>query len=90
MDAQQAGIGEIKYYDKGKKQGVIAPFDKAAKRGLSAADDAANQSASADLYFRIADDRLAANLRVGQLVQFVKEETDIGTEAKQITVLSEK
>jgi hypothetical protein len=90
MDAQQAGIGEIKYYDKGKKQGVIAPFDKATRSGKPTAEDAAKQSASTDLYFRITDDRLAANLRVGQLVQFMKEETDIGTEAKQITVLSEK
>jgi hypothetical protein len=90
MDAQQAGIGEIKYYDKGRKQGVIAPFDKATKRGALTAEDAAQRSASTDLYFRITDDGLAANLRVGQLVQFMKEETDIGTEAKDITVLSEK
>ena len=90
MDAQQAGIGEIKYYDKGKKQGVIAPFDNATKLGLAATEGAAKPSATADLYFRITDDRLAANLRVGQLVQFMKEETDIGLEAKQITVLSEK
>ena len=91
MDAQQAGIGEIKYYDKGRKQGVIAPFDKATKRGALTAEAAAQQSASTDLYFRITDDWLAANLREGQLVQFIKEETEVGlVEAKEITVLSEK
>jgi len=79
MNAPEPGIGKIKYFDKGSKRGVISP-----ENGIS------KQSALEDLYFQVEDDRTAANLRVGQFVQFVKEETDIGTEAKQITVLSEK
>jgi hypothetical protein len=79
MNAPEPGIGKIKYYDKGSKRGVIAP-----ENGIS------KQSALEDLYFQVEDDRTAANLRVGQFVQFMKEETDIGTEAKEITVLSEK
>ncbi len=79
MTATEAGIGKIKYFDREKKRGVIAP-----ENGLT------KQSAWADLYFQVNDDRTAASLRVGQLVQFVKEETEIGLEAKQITVLSEK
>ncbi len=79
MTAPEAGIGTIKYFDKGKKRGVISP-----ENGVS------KQSALEDIFFQVADERTAANLRVGQLVQFMKEETDIGIEAKQVTVLSEK
>jgi hypothetical protein len=79
MTAPEPGIGKIKYFDKGSKRGVIAP-----ENGIS------KQSALEDIYFQVTDDHIAANLRVGQLVQFIKEETDIGAEAKQISVLSEK
>ncbi len=80
MNAPEPGIGKIKYFDKGSKRGVISPENG------SQQDKALWKICT----FRLTDDRTAANLRVGQLVQFMKEETDIGTEAKQITVLSEK
>ncbi len=72
------GIGTIKYFDKTKKRGMIArESEKSAT------------SAASEIYFEVGDNE-ARNLREGQLVQFIMEQTDLGPEAKQIKVLSEK
>jgi cold shock CspA family protein len=73
------GIGTIKYFDRTNKRGMIAR-EAAAKSAESSADE---------LYFEV-DDSEARKLHEGQLVQFVMEQTDLGPEAKQIEVLSDK
>lgn len=69
--------------------GTIKLFDAAKKRGVVSQSDAAKRSGPSDVYFE-ADDDEARRLRVGQLVQFVMEDTPIGTVAKHISVLRDK
>lgn len=76
----QVGIGTIKLLK--NQRGVISPQGVMSKQGSS-------KEQSGDLYFRVSNDE-ASQLREGQLVQFVVEDTDIGPEAKQVTVLSSK
>jgi len=75
----QVGIGTIKLFDPKNKRGVITPQEIKAK-----------QSASGDLYFE-AGDADAAQLRVGQLVQFVVDTTASGApRAIDVAVLSQQ
>jgi cold shock CspA family protein len=71
------GIGTIKYFDRAKKRGMIAR-------------ESAAQSKANELYFEVEDDSKALKLHEGQLVQFVMQETDLGLEATEIEVLSDK
>ncbi len=74
------GIGMIKYFDRARKRGMITREPMTQGKP----DNKPNE-----LYFEV-DDNKALKLREGQLVQFVMQETELGPEATQIEVLSEK
>jgi cold shock CspA family protein len=73
----KVGIGSIKLFDPETKRGVI-----------SQKDIGSEQKEAEDLYFEVGNEE-SLQLRVGQLVQFVIADSEIGKQATDITVLSE-
>jgi cold shock CspA family protein len=72
---EKVSIGKIVSVNADTKDGVIMPVDETDDKGV---------------YYQFAEfaDIDVAYPKEGQLVQFVKEDTNAGIQAKQITVLS--
>jgi cold shock CspA family protein len=76
--AEKVSIGTIKKVDPEKGLGIIL------EEG-----EATSSAATGSAYFTLDGDD-SENLKEGQLVQFVKEETNAGPRAKRIMVLIDK